>query len=78
MPFFAFLLIFWGGVRLVHRPLIDLLHQPRMIDERGAVGGMGIGKGSTRRNPSSLATLSITNPTLSGLEPWPPQWEAGD
>jgi hypothetical protein len=45
---------------LVHRPLIALFYQPRMIDddECGAVGGMRIGREnrSTRRKPA-LVTL---------------------
>jgi hypothetical protein len=55
-----FLLISPGWVRLwvhlVRRPLTGLLYQPRMIDERGAVGGMKIGRGnrSTRRKPATV------------------------
>jgi hypothetical protein len=44
-----------------------LLYKPQMIDEddRGAIGGMKIGRGnrSTRRKPCPSATLSTTNPT---------------
>jgi hypothetical protein len=38
-------------VHLVHRPLIGLMYQPRMIDEYREFGGMRIGRGnqSTRR-----------------------------
>jgi hypothetical protein len=45
----------WGEtVYMVRRPLIGLLHQPRMIDEYGAFGEMRIGRGnrSTRRKPA--------------------------
>jgi hypothetical protein len=53
-----FFLVSWGGVRLiVRRTLTGLLYQPRMIDdERGAVGGLRIGKGnrSTRRKPAPV------------------------
>jgi hypothetical protein len=48
----------WGeAVHLVRRPIIDLLCQPRMIDdESGAVGGMRIGKGNRcpRRKPAQM------------------------
>jgi hypothetical protein len=49
-------------VHLVYRSLlIDLLHQPRMIDDEcEAVGGMRIGKGnrSTRRKPAPMPLCS--------------------
>jgi hypothetical protein len=44
-------------VHFVHRPLIGLLYQPRMIDDEcGVVGGMRIGRGnrSTRRKPTPV------------------------
>jgi hypothetical protein len=51
--FFKFLGVGWDCIHLVHRQIIGLLYQPRMIDddECGAVGGMRIGRGnrSTRR-----------------------------
>jgi hypothetical protein len=34
----------WGWVRLVRRPLVPLLYQPRIIDEYGAVGAMKIAR----------------------------------
>jgi hypothetical protein len=59
--FFFVFLVSWGGVRLSPlgtSPLIGLLYQPRMIDDgdRGAFGGMRIGKGngSTRRKPAPV------------------------
>jgi hypothetical protein len=61
-----FILVSLGGVRL--SPLgtsatVDLLYQPRMIDDEfGVVGGMRIGRGnrSTRRKPAPVPL-------------WPPQ-----
>jgi hypothetical protein len=48
-----------GWVNLLRRPLIGLLHQPRMIvdDECGAVGGMRIGRGNrgTQRKPAKVS-----------------------
>jgi hypothetical protein len=47
----------WDWIHLVRRPLTGLLYQPRMIDdERGAVGGLRIGRGnrSARRKPTPV------------------------
>jgi hypothetical protein len=50
----------WGKtVHSVHRPLIGLFYQPRMIDDDddcGAIGGMRIGRGnpSTRRKSAPV------------------------
>lgn len=53
--FFLFRGVVWGWVHLVHRPLIGLLHQHRMMDEYGAYGGMRIGRGTrTRRKPAPM------------------------
>jgi hypothetical protein len=50
----------------------------RMINDYGTVGGMRIGKGngSTQGKACPSATLSTTNPTVSGIEHRPPQWKA--
>jgi hypothetical protein len=54
-------------VDLVLRSLFDLLYQPRMIndDERGAVGGMRIGRGNRNFSEKTCpsATSFTTNPT---------------
>jgi hypothetical protein len=57
------ILVSWGGVRL--RPLISLLYQPRMIDddERGAVGGMSIGRGN-RSTLRKLAPVPLCPPQI--------------
>jgi hypothetical protein len=48
----------WNRVHLVYRPLIGVLHQPRMIDDEecAAVGGMRVGRGnrSTWRKPAPV------------------------
>jgi hypothetical protein len=52
-----FFLIGWDWVHMVLRPLFGLLYQPQMIDdERGAIGGMWIGRGnrSSRIKPASI------------------------
>jgi hypothetical protein len=43
-------------VHLIRRPLVDLLYQPRMMDDEcGAVGGvLGKGSRSTRRKPAPM------------------------
>jgi hypothetical protein len=68
------LLVSWGGVRwdwvhLVCWPLLNLLYQPRMMDDNkcGALRGMiGRGNQSTKTCPS--VTLSTTNPTWPDLD----------
>jgi hypothetical protein len=49
-------------------------------DECGEVCGMRTGKGKLKYSERTCpnATLSTTNPTLTGLEPEPPRWEVGD
>jgi hypothetical protein len=53
-----FFLMEWDWVHLVLWPLFGLLYQPQMLHdyERGAVGGMWIGRGnrSTRRKPAPV------------------------
>jgi hypothetical protein len=60
-------------VRLVRRPLIGILYQPRMIDEYGTVGGMRIGRRNrnTRRKlaPMPLCPSQIPH-DLSGARTW--------
>jgi hypothetical protein len=57
---FFFNFVGWDWVHLVRRPLFGLLCQHRMIYQRGAVGGMRIGRGnrSTRRKPAPLPLSS--------------------
>jgi hypothetical protein len=54
----------------VHQPLNDLLYQPRMTDEYGAIGGMRIGRGKPKYSEKTCpsATLSTINDTWSDLE----------
>jgi hypothetical protein len=52
------LAVWWGWAHLVHWQLFGLLYRPQMMhdDERGAVGGMRIGRGngSTQRKPAPV------------------------
>jgi hypothetical protein len=81
--FHIFFLISLCGVRLcplLRRLPIGLLYQPRMINERGAIGGMITGRGhrSTWRKP---APVLLCPRQISHDEIWdrtrPPRWEAG-
>jgi hypothetical protein len=62
---FQFLEVRWDWANLVRRPLINLLYQPQVMDddERGAVGGMRIGRRnrSTRRK---LAPVPLCPPQI--------------
>jgi hypothetical protein len=61
----------WDWVHLARGPLTGLLYQPQMIDdERGAVGGMRIGRGnqSTRRKP---APVPLCPPQIPHDLAWP-------
>jgi hypothetical protein len=72
----------WDWVHLVHRPLICLLYQPRMIDvECGAVDGVRIGreKWSDRRKSFPVPIFHHkSHINWPRLEPGPPRWEASD
>jgi hypothetical protein len=72
---FLFLGVGWDWVHSVRRPLIGLLYQPRMIDddERGAVSGMGIGRGNLRQCHFVHHKCHMSWP---GIETGPPRWEA--
>jgi hypothetical protein len=81
--FFKVLGVGWDRVHLVRRALFGLLYQHRKIDddERGAVGGMRIGKGNrcTSRKPTPVPLCPSQIPhDLTGREPGPLQWETGD
>jgi hypothetical protein len=67
--FFSFLVVSWDWVHFVRRPPFRLLYEPRM-NERGAVGGMTIGRGNRSRKPASnrLATLLDNFSTPDGAQ----------
>jgi hypothetical protein len=70
--FFCFSFLGWGWdwVRLLRRPLIDLLHHPRMIDDEcGAVSGEWELAGETEVLWENMPQyhLSTTNPTWPNL-----------
>jgi hypothetical protein len=51
----------WDWVYLVRRPLLGILHQPRVIEERsGALGGMSISRENRRtmRKPAPVTQIS--------------------
>jgi hypothetical protein len=66
---FLFLGVGWDWVHLVRRPLIGLLHQPQMLDECGAIGGMRIGRRnrSTREKSVPVPLCPPQNPHILTL-----------
>jgi hypothetical protein len=74
----AFFLMGWDWVHSVRRPLIGLLYQPRIINDKcGAIGGMRIGRGnrSTRRKPAQCHFVHHkSHMTWPGLQLQPPQY----